>query len=123
MSAISDAELADMQADAVDSLTESCTVSHTPLVSDGAGGQTNGTVVVYGPYACRIEQSGRNADNLPVVAGGQSPRRYVYIVLEPGALVSPQDTIIIGLKRYPVIAVPEHTLQILLRVQCWEPTA
>jgi hypothetical protein len=117
---IDDAELADMQADAVESLTDACTVSHTPLVSDGAGGQTNGTPVLYGPYACRVEQSDRNADANPVVAGGHSPRRYVYIVLEPDALVSPQDTIAIGAKRYPVIAIPDRTLSILLRVQCWE---
>jgi hypothetical protein len=117
---IEEAELADLQTDAVESLTTACYVSHTPLVSDGAGGQVNGSTVLYGPYLCRVEQSGRNADSIPVVAGGQSPRRYVYIVLEPGALVSPQDTIVVGLKRYPVISVPDRTLSILLRVQCWE---
>lgn len=117
---LTSAELDDIRADAETSLTSTCTIQAKLRAADGAGGSTYGTPTTSGPYDCRVEQSGRNDDSIPVIAGGPKPRRYVYIVLPHDATVKPGDTIVIGSNSYPVVSVPARTLSCLLRVQCWE---
>lgn len=96
-------EIADLQDVWASSLDTTCMITHTPQVSDGAGGYGPGTPTTTA-YACRVQPAMRRAVEL-LAAGGVAAINYWDIQLPYDAVVEPSDTIVANGTAYQVEGV------------------
>jgi hypothetical protein len=100
-------------------LKDGCTITHTPLVSDGRGGYVPGTpssiTTVANVQRSLSAEEKAIADRLGVV----SP---AVIRLPVSTAIEPSDTITVGQSTFQVVTPLENTINLTLKVLCKELT-
>lgn len=118
MSLLTDDELADLAAEQVAALPDTCTIARATSVSDGAGGQT--TTTTTSTVACRYAPESHRAAIIEV-AGRVVTIAHWTFTFPSGTDVQAQDTLTVGTRSWEVAGVlsPE-TWQLATRVRALE---
>lgn len=130
---LSAAELADMQATSIETLSDTCVI-HAPVgtagtatwVSDGMGGgsyayttEGSATWTAAGTFACRVAPGGLSPSE-PVIAGAVTPVGYYTATFEAGTVVSPKSRITALGKTFEVLEYKVRSDEVASRVSMVE---
>jgi hypothetical protein len=98
-------------------LRDACTITHTPLISDGGGGMIPGTPETVTTVANVQRTLGAAEQDMADRLGVVSP---AIIRLPVGTAITAQDSITIGTQTFQVVTPLENTIQLTLQVLCKE---
>lgn len=112
------AELTAMRATLNASLPDTCEISRVTLEPDGAGGQIE-TWETIATVACRVAPSGQSPQERAVAERVASVSTWT-LTLPAETDVRASDRLIAGVRRFEVVGVLAHSVEIARRVVCVE---